>query len=142
MSHGNNVRDVIIAHVISGDAQSHKQTRKSKAILGPAGHTQSAQPAHKNGWPKIHSSSMSVPWLCTSSMYVQNAMAQSIQVIVAWHKHTNLLRLSLYVPPFEELATKLYWSSCSLSGLGTGLGISKVFIKCTRTSCSKEVATV
>jgi len=27
-SHGNNVRDVLISHVISGDAQSHKQTNK------------------------------------------------------------------------------------------------------------------
>ena len=27
-SHGNNVRDILISHVISGDAQSHKQTDK------------------------------------------------------------------------------------------------------------------
>jgi len=46
-SHGNNVRDVIIAHVISADAQRYR-CRKHKVILGPAGRTQSVQPAGKN----------------------------------------------------------------------------------------------
>jgi len=35
-SHSNNVCDVIIAHMISGDAQTNRRG-ESKAILGPAG---------------------------------------------------------------------------------------------------------
>ena len=35
-SHGNNVRDVIIVHVISADAQIYRR-RNGKVILGPAG---------------------------------------------------------------------------------------------------------
>jgi len=61
MSHGNNVRDVIIAHVISADAHIYiyiyiyiYRRGNSKVILGPAGRTPSAWPAGKNGdkWPK------------------------------------------------------------------------------------------
>ena len=43
-SHGNNVCDVIIAHVMSGDAQIYIDTNrcgKHKVIFGPAGHAQS-----------------------------------------------------------------------------------------------------
>ena len=50
-SHDNNVRDIIIAHMISADAQIYIHTnrrRKRKVILGPAGHTQSAQLAGKS----------------------------------------------------------------------------------------------
>jgi len=45
-SHGNNVRDVIIAHVISADAQIYRRGN-SKVILGPAGRARSARPAGK-----------------------------------------------------------------------------------------------
>jgi len=41
----------IIAHVISGDAQTNQQVNKHgkhKVILGPASHTLHAQPAGKN----------------------------------------------------------------------------------------------
>ena len=41
-SHGNNVCDVIIAHVISANKQTNKQKWKCKAILGPV------NPAGKN----------------------------------------------------------------------------------------------
>ena len=49
-SHGNNVRDVIIAHVISADAQIHVQIYRrgnGKVILGPAGHALCTRPAGK-----------------------------------------------------------------------------------------------
>ena len=46
-SHGNNVRDIIIAHVISADAQINRRG-KCKVILGPAGCVRSAWPAGKN----------------------------------------------------------------------------------------------
>jgi len=45
-SHGNNVRDVIIAHVISADAQIYRRGN-SKVILGPAGRALRARPAGK-----------------------------------------------------------------------------------------------
>jgi len=43
-SHGNNVCDVIIAHVMSGDAQIYIDTNrrgKHKVMFGPAGRAQS-----------------------------------------------------------------------------------------------------
>jgi len=46
-SHGNNVCDVIIAHVISADAQIYRRGN-SKVILGPAGRALRAWPAGKN----------------------------------------------------------------------------------------------
>jgi len=46
-SHGNNVRDVIITHVISADAQINRRG-KCKAILGPAGCALRAWLAGKN----------------------------------------------------------------------------------------------
>ena len=45
-SHGNNVRDVIIVHVISADAQIYRRGN-GKVILGPAGHALRAWPAGK-----------------------------------------------------------------------------------------------
>ena len=47
-SHGNNVRDVIIAHVISADAHTNRRGN-SKVILGPAGRALCTRPAGKNG---------------------------------------------------------------------------------------------
>jgi len=50
-SHGNNVPDVIIAHVISADAHIYiyiYRRGNGKVILGPAGRARSAQPAGKN----------------------------------------------------------------------------------------------
>jgi len=46
-SHGNSVRDVIIAHVISADAQIYRRGN-GKVILGPAGCARSTPPAGKN----------------------------------------------------------------------------------------------
>jgi len=55
MSHGNNVRDVIIAHVISADAHIYiyiyiyiYRRGNSKVILGPAGRALCARLAGKN----------------------------------------------------------------------------------------------
>jgi len=45
-SHGNNVCDVNIEHIISADAQRYR-CGKRKVILGPAGHVQSARLAGK-----------------------------------------------------------------------------------------------
>jgi len=45
-SHGNNVHDIIIVHMKSGDAQT-KRREECKAILGPAGCVLSMQPAGK-----------------------------------------------------------------------------------------------
>ena len=53
MLHGNNVRDVIIAHVMSADAQINIYTNrrgKRKAILVPAGRALRAWPAGNNGF--------------------------------------------------------------------------------------------
>ena len=50
-SHGNNVRDVIIAHVISADTQYRYiiyRRGNGKVILGPAGRALRARPAGKN----------------------------------------------------------------------------------------------
>ena len=47
-SHCNNVRDVIIAHVISADAHTNRRGN-SKVMLEPAGRALHAQPAGKNG---------------------------------------------------------------------------------------------
>ena len=46
-SHGNNVRDIIIAHVISADAQIYRH-RNGKVILGPAGRARSMRLAGKS----------------------------------------------------------------------------------------------
>jgi len=45
--HGIIVHDVIMVHMISVDAQSHRCGNR-KAIFGPAGHVQSTRPAGKN----------------------------------------------------------------------------------------------
>jgi len=51
-SPGNNVRDVIIAHVISAGAHTYHihiyRRGNGKVILGPAGRARSARPAGKN----------------------------------------------------------------------------------------------
>jgi len=44
--HGNNVCDIIIAHVTSADAHTNR-CENSKVILGPAGHALRARPAGK-----------------------------------------------------------------------------------------------
>jgi len=49
-SHGNNVHDVIIAHVLIADTHTYIYTYRrgnGKVILGPAGRAQSARPAGK-----------------------------------------------------------------------------------------------
>jgi len=49
-SHGNNVLDAIIAHMISAYAHIYiYRCGNRKVILGPAGHTQSARQAGKKG---------------------------------------------------------------------------------------------
>ena len=55
-SHGNNVRDIIVVHMMSAD--THTQTNrhgKCKAILGPAGHPLHTWPAGKNTSTEQHS---------------------------------------------------------------------------------------
>ena len=46
-SHGNNVRDIIIAHVISADTQLIYRRGNGKVILGPAGRALCARPSGK-----------------------------------------------------------------------------------------------
>ena len=46
-SHGDNVFDIIIVHVISGDAQGEYRCRKRKVILGSDGHMLRVQLAGK-----------------------------------------------------------------------------------------------
>ena len=69
-SHGNNVRDVIIAHVISADAHIYRR-RNRKVILGPAGRVWSTRRLVKSNVIMAdfcHShwvTSSSAVWLCS-----------------------------------------------------------------------------
>ena len=116
--HDNNVRDVIITHAISVDAQIYVDTDmqkmqtnlrtswpRHKVILGPAGHAQSALPAGKKNYCSTHNLATRVsistrqwshqPWQTQTAVCL---CCTSIGIIISPVMCTNYINYHFFFP--------------------------------------------